>query len=294
MRRLRQVLQDQGVAFGAWAVLPSPFATELLARSGYDWMCVDAQHGQVDSIKTLMPLLQVMNRHDVPAFVRIPWKTDFSFAMYALDYGAQGIIVPMVDTPEEAARIAASVRYAPVGERSWAPIRASLEIEGYTPAVANDLVCCMVMIETRSGLEQLDYILSVPGVDGAYVGPSDLSVAHGGPPVPNSSNPLLCELASRVAEGCRRAGKIAGFHAEDANEALYWSSHGFQLVNVAVDAALVAKGSAAAMAKLAEQRRGREPTGLSADTASVQSFGCGSHEVTRRAQGTEEGEAEPS
>ncbi|HTW98578.1 MAG TPA: aldolase/citrate lyase family protein [Acidimicrobiales bacterium] len=254
MRLLREVIAAKGAAYGAWSILPNAFATELLARDGYDWMCVDCQHGLVGSIESLMPLLQVMNRHDVPAFVRIPWKTDFNFAMYALDYGAQGIVVPMVDTPDEAAAIAAAIRYAPVGERSFAPVRVSFEIEGYSPQIANDLVCCLIMIETRSGLEHLEEILAVPGVDGVYIGPSDLLIAHGGSMPPNPSNALLCELADRVVEACRKAGKIAGIHNFGPENGVAWVERGFQLVPVSEDAALIRAGSGSFTERLAALR----------------------------------------
>jgi 4-hydroxy-2-oxoheptanedioate aldolase len=250
MKTLLDVVQAKNTAFGAWSVLPSPLATELLARAGYDWMCVDMQHGLVGSVESLAPLLQVINAQDVPAFVRIPWKTSFAVAMHALDYGAQGVIVPMVDTAEEAAAIASALRYPPEGERSWAPVRASMLVEGYTSEAANRLVFCFVMIETRAGLTNIDAILSVPGVNGAYIGPSDLCVSHGGPPVPTSKNPLVCELAERVLEACRRHGRIAAFHADGPEEALYWADRGFQVVNVSVDAGLIASGSAAHVARI--------------------------------------------
>jgi 4-hydroxy-2-oxoheptanedioate aldolase len=255
VKSLRDVIEAKGVAFGAWSTLPAPFATELLARSGYDWMCVDMQHGQVGSVESLMPLLQVINGHDVPAFVRIPWKTNFAVAMHAVDYGAQGVIVPMVDTAAEAADIVRALHYPPEGERSWAPVRARLLVDNYSPAKANEHVFCFVMIETRSALENIDDILSVPGVDGAYIGPNDLSVSHGGPPLPSSKNTLLSELAERVLDACKRAGRPAGFHADGPDEALYWSERGFQVVNVCSDVALIAAGSAANVAKIVAGRR---------------------------------------
>jgi 4-hydroxy-2-oxoheptanedioate aldolase len=261
MKTLNDAIQARGAAFGAWSIMPAPFATELLARSGYDWMCIDMQHGQVGAVGSLMPLLQVINAQDVPAFVRIPWKTNFAVAMHALDYGAQGIIVPMVDTADEAAAIAGALRYPPTGERSWGPARARLLTDGYTPADANDNVFCFVMIETRSGLENVDAILSVPGVDGAYIGPCDLSVSHGGPPLPTSKNALLCELAERVLEACQRSGRVAGFHTDGPDEALYWSGRGFQVVNVSVDAGLIAAGSAANLARVAAGRPTASPSG---------------------------------
>jgi 4-hydroxy-2-oxoheptanedioate aldolase len=260
LKSLRDVIEAKGVAFGAWSSLPAPFATELLARSGYDWMCVDMQHGQVGSVESLMPLLQVINAHDVPAFVRIPWKTNFAVAMHAVDYGAQGVVVPMVDTAEEATAIVAALRYPPDGERSWGPVRARLLLDDYSPAKANDHVFCFVMIETRSGLDHIDEILSVPGVDGAYIGPNDLSVSHGGPPLPTSKNSLLCELAEQVLKACQRSGRAAGFHTDGPDEALYWSERGFQVVNVSSDAGLIAAGSEANLAKVAAAlRQGASP-----------------------------------
>lgn len=267
MKSLRDALETKGVAFGAWSSMPAPFATELLARSGYDWMCVDMQHGQVGSIESLMPLLQVINAHDVPAFVRVPWKTNFTVAMHAVDYGAQGVIVPMVDNPEEAAAIAGALHYPPEGERSWGPVRARLIIDDYSPAKANEHVFCFVMIETRSGFDHIDEILSVPGVDGAYIGPNDLSVSHGGPPLPTSKNPLLCELAEQVLEACKRSGRTAGFHTDGPDEALYWSGLGFQVVNVSTDAGLIAAGSASNMAKIVAAARQTETTAGSSGRA---------------------------
>jgi 4-hydroxy-2-oxoheptanedioate aldolase len=255
VRSLRDVIEAKGAAFGAWCGMPWPLATELLARSGYDWMCIDMQHGQVGSVESLMPMLQVINAHDIPAFVRIPWKSNFAVAMHAVDYGAQGVIVPMVDTAEEAAAIVGALHYPPEGERSWAPVRARLLLEDYSPAKANEHVFCFVMIETRSGLEHIDEILAVPGVDGAYIGPNDLSVSHGGPPLPNSKNALLSELAEQVLEACKRSGRVAGFHTDGPDEALYWASRGFQVLHVSNDAGLILAGSAANMAKITDASR---------------------------------------
>jgi 4-hydroxy-2-oxoheptanedioate aldolase len=263
MKSLHDAIEAKGTAFGAWSVMPAPFATELLARSGYDWMCVDMQHGQVGSVESLTPLLQVINGYDVPAFVRIPWKSNFAVAMHAIDYGAQGVIAPMVDTAEEAAAIANALRYPPEGARSWGPARARLLTEGYSPAKANERVFCFVMIETRPGLENIDAILSVPGVDGVYIGPNDLSVSHGGAPLPTSKNALLCELASRVLEACQRHGRVAGFHTDGPEEALYWSGQGFQVVNVSVDTGLIASGSAANLARIAAGRPSTSPAAKS-------------------------------
>jgi 4-hydroxy-2-oxoheptanedioate aldolase len=265
VKSLQDAIEAKGTAFGAWSVMPAAFATELLARTGYDWMCVDMQHGHVGSVESLMPLLQVINAHDVPAFVRIPWKTNYAVAMHALDYGAQGVIVPMVDTAEEAVAIAGALRYPPEGERSWAPVRARLLIDDYSPAKGNERAFCFAMIETRSGLDHIDEILSVPGVDGAYVGPNDLSVSHGGPPLPTSKNSLLSDLADQVVAACRRHGRVAGFHADGPDEALYWAGRGFQVVNVSTDAGLIAAGSADNWARVVSGRRdAAETSGSSA------------------------------
>jgi 4-hydroxy-2-oxoheptanedioate aldolase len=252
VRLLRDVLTGPAPAFGAWCGIDNSFSAELMSRAGFDWVCVDMQHGHITSSETLVPMLQVLNKADTPALVRVPWKTDFGAIMHALDSGAQGVIIPMVDTPEEAALAAAACRYPPRGFRSWGPVRISLEVDGFTPERGSDLAVCLVMVETKEGLARVDELLEVPGVDGAYIGPADLTISHGGGMNFGSENPTLRELAGRVLEACARHGSIAAFHGDGPFEALYWARQGFQMVNVTADSSLIRGGAEQALVQLRE------------------------------------------
>jgi 4-hydroxy-2-oxoheptanedioate aldolase len=252
MRVLRDVLAGPGPVFGAWCSIDNSFSAELVGRAGFDWVCVDMQHGHVTSSESLVPMLQVLNKTDTPSLVRIPWKTDFAAIMHALDSGAQGVIIPMVDTPEEAALAAGACRYPPRGFRSWGPVRISLEVDDYTPQVGSDLAVCMVMIETKQALARVDEIMAVPGVDGAYIGPADLTISHGGGMNFHSDNKVLRDLAAKVLEACERHGKIPAFHGDGPLEATAWARQGFRMINVTADSGLIRRGAALALSQLRE------------------------------------------
>jgi 4-hydroxy-2-oxoheptanedioate aldolase len=252
MQLIREVLEARKAAFGAWCVMDNSFGAELVGRAGFDWACIDMQHGHVTSSETLVPMLQALNRTDTPTLVRVPWKSDSGAIMRALDAGAQGVVIPMVDTPEEAALAASACRYPPVGERSWGPMRISMEVEGYTPEAGNAIALCLVMIETSQGMARIDELLDVPGVDGAYVGPADLTISHGGGLNFRSDNAMLHEMAETVVEACARHGKLAGFHANGPAEAAHWAEVGFRLVAVTADAALIREGAQRALSELRE------------------------------------------
>ena len=180
----RDVLHPGGSAVGLWATIPSPVTAELAARSGADYVVVDQQHGAVGP-GDLLVLLQAIQGAGTPALVRVgshdPWVIG-----HALDLGAEGVIVPLVDGPEEAEAIVAACRYAPAGRRSWGRVRGE--------AAEDPLV--LAMIETRAGLEAVDAIVGTEGLDGVYIGPSDLSLGLGGPR-PRGSRTRGCSRRSR-------------------------------------------------------------------------------------------------
>lgn len=221
MKLLRDVLSGGTTALGGWCELNNLFSAELMGRAGFDWIGIDMQHGLTTSFETLAPMVQILNQTDTPVLVRVPWKSDVTAIMHALDLGAQGIIVPMVDTPDEAATAAAACRYPPLGYRSWGPTRVIGELPGYPPDVANATVLCLVMIETKQAMDRLDGILEVSGVDGVYVGPADLCLSHGG--ALGSSDDLVQSLATRVLAACRKHGRIAAFHSMSQDQAVHWS-----------------------------------------------------------------------
>jgi 4-hydroxy-2-oxoheptanedioate aldolase len=241
MSTLRELWDRGGVTVGGWCSLPSAFSAELMARSGYDWVCIDTQHGLIGYDQMAL-MLQAVAMTGTPAFVRVPWNQP-DHIMKALDAGAQGIVVPMVNSAEEARAAVGACRYPPEGYRSWGPIRASLGVPGYSPSSANRRVVVAVMIETTSGLESADEILAVAGVDAVYVGPSDLAVSHGLEPGGDSRDPVHARLIEAALAACQRNGVVPGLHCASVENARHWRERGFRMLNVASDAVFLRQGA---------------------------------------------------
>ena len=219
----RDVLHPGGAAIGLWATIPSPVTAELAARSGADYVVVDQQHGAVGPGE-LLAMLQAVQAAGVPALVRVgshdPWVIG-----QALDLGAEGVIVPLVDRPEEAAAIVAACRYAPEGRRSWGRVRGE----------AGDEPLVLAMIETRAGLEAVDEIVATPGLDGVYIGPSDLSLGLGGRPARKLEYPAVLEAIGTVRAAAEGAGVLCGLHCLNPDDARRFSGDGFPMVTAGGD-----------------------------------------------------------
>ena len=257
MTTLRDLWDRGGVTLGGWCVVPSAFSAELMGRSGFDWVCIDTQHGLVGYDQMAL-MLQALSITGTPAFVRVPWNTP-SDIMKALDAGAQGVIVPMVSSAEEARQAVGASRYPPEGFRSWGPIRAALGVDGYSPAVGNRRVVVAVMIETAAGVAAADEILSVPGVDAVYVGPNDLALTHG---IATSSDAFGDEHAAiveRVLAACQRHGVVPGIHCGSIDTARRWRERGFRMLNVTSDAIFMRTSAAAVVKALAGEPAPAQP-----------------------------------
>jgi 4-hydroxy-2-oxoheptanedioate aldolase len=251
MTTLRELWDGGGVTAGGWCVIPSPFSAELMGRSGFDWVCVDTQHGLI-GYDHMVPMLQALSITGTPAFVRVPWNTPGDI-MKALDAGAQGVIVPMVNSAEDARRAIGASRYPPDGYRSWGPIRAALGVDGYVPATANRRVVVAVMIETEAGVAAADEIVSVPGVDAVYVGPNDLAVTHGMTPSADAFDERHQRIVETVLAACQRHGVVAGIHCGSVETALRWRERGFRMFNVTSDGIFLRTGAAQVVRSLAGQ-----------------------------------------
>jgi 4-hydroxy-2-oxoheptanedioate aldolase len=232
----RDVLHTGGSAIGLWATIPSPVSAELAARSGADYVVVDQQHGAVGPGE-LLAMLQAIQGAGRPALVRVgshdPWVIG-----HALDLGAAGVIVPLVDGPEEAAAVVAACRYAPEGRRSWGRVRGEADGE---PLV-------LAMIETRAGLDAVDEIVVTPGLDGVYIGPSDLSLGLGARPARQIEHPAVLEAIGRVRAATEYAGVLCGLHCLDAADAARFSHEGFPMVTAGSDAGFLRERLAEVMA----------------------------------------------
>lgn len=218
---------------GYWVVLDNPVGTERIARTGYDYVCIDAQHGLVDS-RAVLSTITAVDTFGVPSMVRVQANDAFWIGQ-ALDTGARGVIVPMVDSVADAESAVAATRYPPVGRRSYGPMRSQLRI-GPVPAAADEEVACLVMIETPDGLANVKEIAGVPGVDGLYVGPSDLRLALGGR---SSTDPDLDErfeqALTEILAAAASAGIACGIHCPDGATAAHRLAQGFSYASVACD-----------------------------------------------------------
>ena len=204
--------------------IPSPISAEAAARAGFDYVCVDNQHGVVEYSAASAMVQGILLGGSRPVS-RVPWNEPGIIGKL-LDAGVEGIIVPMVNSAEEAAAVVQACRYAPVGARSFGPILAGLRNGGYAKE-ANDTVATIPMVETVQALQHLDDILSVRGVDAVYVGPADLSLSLGLPPGNNDDRSEFTEALEAIVAGCRH--HASGALAERRLE------QGFLMVTVSND-----------------------------------------------------------
>jgi|SRR5215217_647844 len=233
---LRRRLSGPGASVGLWASLPSNVTAQAAAMAGADYVVVDEQHGSVGPAE-LLAMLAAIEMSGAAPLVRVlrnePWAIG-----RALDLGAHGVIVPLVNDADEAAAAVAACRYAPAGVRSWGVVRGEPD-----PAPV-----CLVMIETRSALEHLDSILRTPGLDGVYVGPSDLSLGLGLKPTGVIEHQPVLEAISAVREACSRERRIAGVHCLTADDAARFVGDGLDMVTAGSDAVHLRRALAEAMA----------------------------------------------
>ena len=244
--------------WGAFVSSNSPHVAEMMGRSGFDWLVVDTQHAPVSGSDNLASMIAASGIAGSRVLVRIPWKTDFAAAMWALDAGADGVLAPMIDSAEEAAAIAGACRYPPHGFRSFGPWRLAQQYPSYNTDIGDRRALCLVQIETPGGLNSLDAILAVPGIDGVYIGPQDLSISHGAGLSWRTDNVVLHEMTERILAAARQAGKVAVAHTADIGDALHWAGLGFGMVTATSDFRLLTAGAQDAVATLRGGSAARE------------------------------------
>jgi 4-hydroxy-2-oxoheptanedioate aldolase len=238
----RRMLDGQP-QLGAGVGLGSPTSAALLAQAGFDFILVDYQHGEWDDAAALAAFRAIALQGAIPmARVR---QNDFYAIGRALDRGALGIVVPMVNSPAEAQAAARAMRYPPRGGRSFGGSLA-IHYGADFDAWINDEVFLAIQIESAAAVEQADQIMAVDGVDGCWIGPNDLARSLGVP----QGTPAHTEAILSAIAACQRAGKIPGISAADAADAQRWIDHGCRFVTASGDAALVASGGRAMLRQL--------------------------------------------
>ena len=242
MNPFKQALEAGKVQIGLWCGLADPYPIEILAGAGFDWLAIDCEHAPND-LRSVLAQLQAMAGTLSQPVVRLPIGDPVLIKQY-LDIGAHTLLVPVVESGEQAAMLVAATRYPPQGFRGVATGRASRwgRVKDYL-ATATDEVCLLVQVETRKGLDHLDAILAVEGVDGVFIGPSDLAASLG-----HLGNPNHAEVIAAIEDAIARitaAGKAAGILSTDNALARSYIDKGVTFCAVGVDTLLL---SSAAMA----------------------------------------------
>ncbi|MDQ0475426.1 HpcH/HpaI aldolase family protein [Labrys wisconsinensis] len=265
---------DEPVLNG-WLAMACPFTAEIMAAQGYDSLTIDLQHGLV-GYEAATTMLQAMRTSPVTPLVRVPWL-DPAAIMKTLDAGAYGVICPMINTSEEAARLVSYVRYPPAGVRSFGPIRANFSAGADYGQHADREVLCLAMIETAEAMANLDAIVATPGLDGVYIGPADLTLGLTGRRYPTGfdrEEPEMVEAIRTILAKAHGAGIRACLHNGTPAYAARAIGWGFDLVTISNDVRLLA---GAAQASVAATRKliGEMPAGPDRTAAGPDSKAAG-------------------
>ena len=234
-------------AFGFSLALGAPLAAEALAGVGIDFIMIDTQHGSFGPDSTIASLMAMAAGGATP-MARVA-RNDFTLIGRLLDDGALGIVVPMVDTPEQARAAADACRYPPAGRRSWGWGRAARYGDDY-PDRVNDEVFVAVQIESLQAVEQAEAILATPGIDGCWIGPSDLALSLGVHPCEAAADERHARAVERVLAACRDTGKIAGFACGSVDEAVRRGEAGFRFLTAGSDVGFLLGGARDAVRRL--------------------------------------------
>jgi len=238
--KIKQMWRENKCVTMGWLSISNGFTAEVMARQGFDALVVDMQHGLTD-LANLWPMLQAISQTDTVPVVRVAGN-DPATIMKALDFGAYGILVPLINTADDAAKAVAACRYPPVGMRSSGPVRAIHYGGADYVAHANDEIVVMGMIETKEGLANLDAICKTPGLDAVYIGPADLSFALGMPPRGDNPDPVHLATCDRIRDAAHKAGIKACMHCASAAFAAGAVKRGFDLVMLCSDLASMVAG----------------------------------------------------
>lgn len=218
---------------GGWLSLANTHTAEVMAHAGFDWLCIDLQHGLID-FGDLRHMLPAISTTDTTPIVRVAGN-DPKDIMKVLDAGAMGVIVPLVNNRAEAAAAVSACRYPPDGTRSFGPVRAALYGgQGYE-AEANTEIACIVMIETKEGVANVEEIVTTPGLGGIFVGPNDLSLSLGLPPIGDTDDPTHLATVEAILTTCKHHHVPIGIYTGGLEFALKRLAAGFDFVSLGND-----------------------------------------------------------
>jgi len=238
--RVKKLLKEGKKTSGAWLQIASPFTAEIMGRAGFDWLLIDMEHGP-GNILTLVSQLQAISGTDTCALVRTPWN-DFVAIKRILDTGVHGLLIPYVNTREEAEAAVRACRYPPEGIRG---VAGSPRAQGYGQNVqeylksANDEILLITAVETPEAVANLDGILSVDGIDGIFIGPMDLASNMGYLGQPDQ--PEVQEVIAGIENKVFASGKILATIAGTWEQAQILYERGYQMITLMADGTSLAK-----------------------------------------------------
>ena len=238
----KERFKKQKVVLGTWLQIPSPSICEIVSKQGLDWIAVDMEHTEI-GFETLADMFRGLKGTKTAPFVRVR-TNDALEIRRSLDIGAAGVIVPLIDTAEEAKNAVSYSKYPPNGKRGHAFCRANGWGEDFHDyaANANEKISVFVMIESRMAVENIDDILVTDGLDGIFIGPYDMSASYGVPG--DISNKLVVDSCNKVLESCKRHNKIPGIHIvkPDSNIIKEHVKKGFRFIAVGIDTLFLING----------------------------------------------------
>lgn len=243
IKKLKIYISEKKMTFGSWIQIPNVFTTEIMARSGFDWLAIDLEHGMID-LETVYQLIQVIDYNGVIPLVRLH-VNDESTIRRVMDAGAGGVIVPMVNTAEDALKAVNAIKYPPLGKRSFGLGRAhdfGLGFDEYVQTINNHSIL-VVQIEHFDALKNLDQILQVPGIDAIIIGPYDLSGSLG---IPGQFDHPEFKDALQTIINCVQKSPVAlGMHIvhPTEDELHVRQSAGFTFIGLGMDTIFLQEGS---------------------------------------------------
>jgi len=245
--KLRKALLERKLTVGGWMQIGHPACAEILARVGFDWVCVDLEHGVIE-LETMANIFRALDAFDCVPVARLPYH-DTIWIKRTLDAGARGLIVPMVNSAEQADQAIREAKYPPRGRRGYGYSRANLHGLNFRESIreANDEIAVIMQIEHRDGIANVDSILRVDSVDGVFIGPLDLSASFG------KTGDLGCVEVTAALEtfraACREHNRSAGMHIVHPNENNIREaiSQGYTLIALSVDTVFLASAASAAL-----------------------------------------------
>ena len=246
--KLKQIFSEGKAVINGWLQIPNSFSAEVMAHQGWDSLTIDMQHGVVDYPNALQ-MLQTISSTEVVPMARVNWNEPGQI-MKILDAGSYGIICPMVSNRKQAENFVKACLYPPNGHRSFGPIRGLLYGGADYGKYANEEILKFAMIETKEALDNLDPIMSTPGLNGIYIGPADLSLAIGEEPgFDKPENDKVYNVIMKILEHAKKNKIVAGIHNMKADYAEKMIKKGFQLVTIGSDQRFMSSGAKEIMSK---------------------------------------------